>query len=530
MSDGTNDRGAKPPRTLFSLGRPGAKAAEEPAGGAGGSGDTTEVADVADVAEAGGADVAAGTDETFSGYLCGACEAPLPIGAVFCAECGTPVASLDDVEEADGVADADAGVMAPADAGDANAELADEAPMMMSADVETPAATGDTSHDAAMAGAAGVAAGAVAADLGDGGSIADEFVEEPAFYDSEPVLDLTSPAIEHEAAGASVETAAGTDTPQPAAVLYADPSQAEPLPAKPEGTWGISEPGFGSSEGDFVSGEGDDTGGEVGAAAWAAPVAATAAVEGQPAGATPVTGLTGTTAASMPYGHGPVHTSEKKNKTGLMIGAAAAAILLLVIGGIALAAGGKKDGGNVSASQSASTTSKTTAAGGAGNSTTTKAGDTTTSTEKTTTTTTKSTTSTTEPATTSSDVAPTSAVTTPTFTVAPTIPPTPAPTPAPTLAPGRISPIPANGATITIAKGGTTQIILQNVGALPASCTISVAQGNLSLNQNCSPSIPPGGSVTITVKANPGFEGAAQISGLMEGVGAYNLNVFVKNG
>jgi len=527
MSDGTNDRGPKPPRTLFSLGRPGAKPAEEPVAvvedaPAADLTDTVDAAGTVDPTEVQAAPdevaIADASDDTFSGYLCGACEAPLPIGAVFCAECGTPVAGIDDVAESE-----------PEAAAEAEAEA------------ETDVGAG------AAAPAAAVAATAAATAAASDESLADEFAEE-VVYEGEPVLDLTSayesspaasatlpPNVEAEAPAA--QAAADADLAQPAAVLYADPSHAEPLPAKPEGSWGISEPAFGSSEGDFVSGERDDAEAQVGDAAWAAPTAEVAAVGAAgtiaPDGPPPAN-LAGTTAASMPYGHGPVESSEKKSKSGLIIGVAAAAVLVLVIGGIALAASGSKDnGGNLSASQATNSTTNTTAAGTGGNTTTTKdpKADSTTSTSERTSTT-KAATTTSSETTPTSEATTTSAATTPTFTVTPpTVRPTVAPTTPPTtIAPGRISPIPANGQSITIPKGGSTQVILQNVGGLPASCTISVSKGNLSLNQNCSPSIQPGGSITITVRANPGFEGAGQISGLMEGVGSYTLNIFVNNG
>ena len=86
MSDASNDRGgSKPPRTMFSLGRPGNRTQ--------GAGDNTADAPAVDASTA---DAAVGqpTESTVlveSGYLCGNCEHPLPVGAAFCGECGTPV-------------------------------------------------------------------------------------------------------------------------------------------------------------------------------------------------------------------------------------------------------------------------------------------------------------------------------------------------------------------------------------------------------------------------------------------------------
>ena len=110
-----------------------------------------------------------------------------------------------------------------------------------------------------------------------------------------------------------------------------------------------------------------------------------------------------------------------------------------------------------------------------------------------------------------------------------TNPPTTPATPPPTQ-PGRISPSQPNGATVSIEKGGSTKLTLQNTGGAPASCSLSKGSGNLNLSGSCSPSIPAGGQVVITITAGAGFEGAASVVGAMEGVGSYTLNIKVANG
>src|SRR5689334_7428505 len=89
--EGTERGGVKAPRTLFSLGRPGAKRPRD-------NGEATatveEEVTVDDVGE-----------EMEIQYACGACGALLPSGAGFCGECGTPVAMDDDEYDSDGMLD-----------------------------------------------------------------------------------------------------------------------------------------------------------------------------------------------------------------------------------------------------------------------------------------------------------------------------------------------------------------------------------------------------------------------------------------
>src|SRR5690349_18659185 len=158
--DGTTDRGAKPPRTLFSLGRPGPKSA------------TAEASP--DGAADGGIDEAGGIETEVVELACGACGTTLLPHAAFCGECGTPGPRLEDE---------------PFD-------LVEERPL--------PALE--------------------AADFG-------EYVEELPIDDAPAVLYAdAAPGTEAPVADAPTDDSTGaTVIAQPAAVLYADPSQAEPL-------------------------------------------------------------------------------------------------------------------------------------------------------------------------------------------------------------------------------------------------------------------------------------------------------------
>src|SRR5690554_4411920 len=88
-TDGTNERGGQPPRTLFSLGREGTKKRQS-------GGDDAEGAippppppppGAGDAGDAGGEH-----GEMHEALFCGSCGAGLDAGAAFCGECGTPVA------------------------------------------------------------------------------------------------------------------------------------------------------------------------------------------------------------------------------------------------------------------------------------------------------------------------------------------------------------------------------------------------------------------------------------------------------
>ena len=169
--DGTTDRGAKPPRTLFSLGRPGPTSSPV----ADTDTDTAADAGIVDPTATGAVDTAptaTDLDDTME-LACGACGTTLVPGAAFCGECGTPVAQLDD----------------------GSADLVDEVPV-------------DDLEDTHFG----------------------EYVEElpidtaPAvlYADADPVSGTVGPTP----GDPDPDPAAAP----PAAVLYADPSQAEPHP------------------------------------------------------------------------------------------------------------------------------------------------------------------------------------------------------------------------------------------------------------------------------------------------------------
>ena len=553
--DGTTDRGAKPPRTLFSLGRPGPKSAtagtgtEEPAAPADVAADTTPVAD--DATELG----------------CGACGSTLVPGAAFCGECGTPVAQIDD-EPFDLVEAAPMGDLGATDFGEHVEELPlDDAPAVLYADAD---------------------------------------------HEPTPVDDVGAAADTGDPDGGAAAVA------PPAAVLYADPSQAEPLPPAPSGSFAITEPTYGTSETDLGPAEPGTAGAEPAASAdhsvtdaavgdgptdesaddysVVAPlaVAGTAVAAGamiagadaagaEPAegpvpdgsepGTTPQDGSVPDAAASGPgagsdaptapaaqttalpwsdppttvapaavpiaggavaagsgavtpptpvaaAAYGEVPPQPPKSKTGLLVGIAAAVVLVLIVGGVVLATGGSKDEGVQTAQQPTTTVGQTTSTSTATSSTdgpTTTAAPTTTAppTSETTTATT---------ATTPTTAVPITAAPAPT-------PPRPPVTAAPTtVPPGRIEANPAAGTpNISIPKGGSTRITLTNVGGTPAGCALTGSNG-ISVTQNCSPSIAPGQSVVVTVQAVPTWEGPATVTGVLEGSGSYFLTVTVLNG
>ncbi len=583
--DGTTDRGAKPPRTLFSLGRPGPKGAttEPPIDPSIDPGEPV-AGDLDDaVASAGAVELA-----------CGACGETLIPGAAFCGECGTPVA-LDDE---------------PFD-------LVEEVPM---ADLDA-AELGEYVEELAIDDASGV-----------------------LYADAPPTRDGSRPTVV-PAADASTDPASegGDDESggsaaavlaQPAAVLYADPTSTEPLPA-PTGTFAIAQPTFGSADSaigdaettddegtepdhlDDVAADADHdgaTGAVAGVVAGAAlagegsldegsvdpvstavetpeghadadaapelvdadvdadaelvdadvdavdagpqpadgPIEAGVAASGvagadalddaEPAGAVgpepssspstdaptatePMVAPAATAAgagAGAAVGAGSYDASPppgSSSRTGLLVGVAAAVVLVLVVAGVLIASGGDKEGSLETAQQPTTTTTTM-----ASTTSTTQASSTTgapASTDGPTTTADTTPVESTAPTT----VAPvvTAAPTTPRPTVPPT---TPAPTAPPT---GRITSNPAPGGEIIINKGGTAYITLQNVGGAAAGCALTGSAG-LTVSQNCSPSIPPGATVVVSVTVSPTKEGPATVTGVLEGAGSYYLVVNVPNG
>lgn len=574
-TDGTTNGGAKPPRTLFSLGRPGPKS-------------TTTEPPAEPPAEPSAESTAAPVDEVPAEDVtvelaCGACGTTLIPGAAFCGECGTPVARLDD-ESLVLVEEVPMGDLEDADFGAHVEELpADDAPAVLYADAEAV-----------------------------------------------PLVEPTAEAGDDDGVGTTVMA-------QPAAVLYADPTQAEPLPPTPSGSFEITEPVYGTAAGTIAepdagagatpeveavpagadepaetaaevaavtdtdepeAGSDEDADGaphatdavvvgaavvgttaaagavEVGAAAtdeevlaglagttdvgssaagapsdvpteaphlpWSESPAAAAGADAttvQPtvddpttvapaATAVPVAGMAASSAAGTPgtpvaataYGATPPPSGGGSSKTGLLVGVAAAVVLVLIVGGIIIATSGGEKDGDVQTAQSTTTLAPSTTAS-------------TSTTQPSTTTTAAGVTSTTEPTTTLPSTETTAApVTTPT-SPAPTTPRvtvTQAP-PTTTIQPGRIVANPPSGATVSIPKGGSTTIRLDNVGGSAASCALTGSTG-ITVSQDCSPSIAPGGAVFVTIQANPTWEGTSTVTGVLEGAGSYVLTVWVQNG
>jgi hypothetical protein len=498
MANGTNDgRGVQPPRTLFSLGRPGSRAREEEV-----------VADtlIEEPVEA--------VDEEIQ-YACGACGALLPTGAAFCGECGTPVAiegfeeyaEYDEEYPASYGAEQPAGEVSYTESGYAETGYA-ETGYAETGYAETGYAESGYAEPEAPAG--------VPADYPTGAVDSDTMVTEASYADA-AVESATSETAYPEAETADA-WAAGDETlveeqlvedpageglhapTAPAAVLYADPSVVEPLPAPPEGSWGVSEPLVGTAADDTLVTESiSDT--YAPATPPPTPEVPASLVDTTPPGAT-----------LAPAGQVP---PKKSNKGVIIGGVAAAVVLILVIAALALSGGSKSKKEDVATGESTTTTA--TAQGGGEKTTTTKAGESTTTTAgetSTTTATTEPTTVTTLPTT----AAPTVAPTTPPPTVAPTTPPP---------SPGNIVPSIPNGARINIPKGGSTTLTLSNNGGSGAQF---ILRGTKLVVEPAQGNIPPGGSVMVTIRAAAGAEGDAAVNGTLAGLGNYSISVFILNG
>jgi hypothetical protein len=79
----------------------------------------------------------------------------------------------------------------------------------------------------------------------------DAYLAEPVGDDAATVEDVAhadEAAVVAEPFSPAVDTGYDVGGAAPAAVLYADPTQAEPLPPQPEGSWGIADPVFGGAD------------------------------------------------------------------------------------------------------------------------------------------------------------------------------------------------------------------------------------------------------------------------------------------
>jgi hypothetical protein len=569
-ADGNERGGVKAPRTLFSLGRPGAKATTSDEG-----------------AERGGAiDTAEAPEDHLAGdeiqYACGACGALLPSGASFCGECGTPVALDDDFaddgmldeladmdaepapeSEADAPIDAMAADAAPSDAppaelADAGAPVADvsaEDPIGDPALEGDPATTNELPAEALAAGA-GLAAGAWGAStfspagpvpVGDApvadapvadAPIGDEPVTGAPVTDA-PIADVPvgdvpvadapitgGPVADAPVIAAPFGSPPAADAPvssgytapaEPAAVLYADPSIAEPLPSTPPGSFTVSDPLTGTAA--DVAPAHDPTG--------VAPAMAGAAVGGAAVGGAD-TGFEGTTAASMPYGTGPVESSAASGRGPLI--AAVVVVGLLLIGAIAFAltrSGGSSDVATQSSTtQAPITTAKAGAPKGSGTTVTTTA-STTTSTPDTTATDATDT----DPSTTDTDATPSTDVT-PT-TAASTSSVTPSTSPSTLASPSTNTSATTPGKGVLsfngpadfgiIGKGKSVSFGVTNVGTGIGTFTCSA--NDLNLNPSAG-SVSPGETVKVLVTDIRSVEARYTIS-CISGSSSYHAVVTV---
>ncbi|MBI2704913.1 MAG: hypothetical protein HYX32_06445 [Actinobacteria bacterium] len=360
MSAEGNDRGGvKAPRTLFSLGRPGAKPPRE-------GGESTAMV------ESDGVAIDDVPDAMEIQYACGACGALLPSGASFCGECGTPVAMDGDEDEDDGMLDE------LVEMDEQPAVVPGQEPRKQPELIIDPAASALEDRGEAAAGVESVAEVAAAEEKAGTSAAAGTDLpgpeaagqgspagQAPGQFDPSTTAQLAP--LSGLVAEAKTPESEPTPPSEPAAVLYADPTMAEPLPPPAEGSWAVSEPMVGNAHGAGVD-ESQDApekpggngkspaagaalaGGAVGAAgaiageqaaasAAEAPAAAWAVVPeaepGEAGGIDVPPGLVGTTAQSMPYGTGPVESSARGSRGPLI--AAVVVVGLLLIGAIAFA-------------------------------------------------------------------------------------------------------------------------------------------------------------------------------------------------
>lgn len=315
--------------------------------------------------------------------------------------------------------------------------------------------------------------------------------------------------------------------PPPAAVLYDDPTVVEPLPPQPEGRWEVATPVTGGLVDDDVAEAGAGT---EDLAEGADTTVAMPVVDAPPV--VPPTSLPGMPTTVLPQ---PAAAGGGGGGKGGIIAAVVAAVVIL--GGVAaLALGGGGGDDNVAADRS-TTTSKAPA--GDDEPTTTKAGDddsekSTTTTEpdgeddeSTTTSAGESTTSTTLASTTSTTALTTTttqAITT--TTIAPVV----SVASTTTLAPGRLSGGFTSGSVVLVAGGSPVSYTFTNTGGQAASLQVTTTNTNFTINGggNTTLSVPPGGSVTVSVAARPGTPGSsAQITALGPGIGVQTLNAAV---
>ncbi len=596
MTGEGNDRGGvKAPRTLFSLGRPGTKRPRD------GAESTATVDEEITIDEA--------VEEMEIQYACGACGALLPSGASFCGECGTPVAIEDDEVADHGMLDE----LSDFDESTQQATAFDqevlpgqeplaESPSMAAVDLDETLTADETiaaetiaaetiatetiDEQAPMEGAVTAGAGETDAFDAQAEPATDvEPIQAAGAHEVEaagPILDSQQPVGSTSAGGEGGEpvaaggyagdqdsqgangdveiTESGAPPAEPAAVLYADPSIAEPLPPPAEGTWAVSEPLVGTTQGDAVAqdsgsmapdaGVGMAGAAVAGMAGFAAPeiesppedaeLAGDQALPGEtattwtiapeaPAGSSgdqaTATSFVGTTATAMPYGAGPVETSQAGSKALVVVAAVVVGVLLL--GGIAFALtrGGSSD--VATQPSSTPTTAKKADPNAAAKASTTsqpKAESSTTETSV------SSTESTTTP--TSEDSASTATTNTASVTSQTTTRGQPQPTTQQTITtPGPTSAQPAainfNGpGSYRLGKGGSTSFTVTNSGGSPGDFHCS---GNGIQVTPSSGSLNVGGSQSVVIQDFRNAGARYTISCVGAGGSRYSAEVIVDN-
>lgn len=560
--DGNDRGGVKAPRTLFSLGRPGVKRPSE-------GSDTTATVDTADT----GLDEP--VDEMEIQYACGACAALLPSGAAFCGECGTPVA-MDDEDAADGILDelvaTDDDIAIPGQEGSAadTAILGGVAAELSETSTEGPDVVPDTEVlELQEAEQSADRAPEQHLDLSQ-----DQQGQTPPAFDPNVTTQIVPPTEAFPGESPTILPEAPTE---PAAVLYADPTLAEPLPPPAAGTW-VSDPMVGSTQGDtvaesppegdeadssegispagaaaaggavgLVAGMGTETAGaaELAGSSTTVPPLATPPTEGSSVEAptswtiapeSPVRGeeavppgLVGTTAQAMPYGAGPVESSQGSNK-GVLIAVAVVGGLLL-LGGIVflLTRGGGSDVATQQPSTTLSAARRDPGAASQGSSTTRP------STESSTTATTASSESTASTEASTPDSTDSSSATTATTTGSTATTSRPPPTtsgPAPTTIidpPSGPPPAQVNFAgppSFRLGKGGSASFTVANAGGSAGDfqCSgngVQVSPPNGSLN--------PGASQSVTIQDFRNAGAQYSISCVGAGGSRYGATVVVDN-
>jgi hypothetical protein len=489
-AEGTNDKDAKPPRTLFSLGREGSKKKRRAA---------------ADHQADAGASVADEAPQPVHAAFCAECGSPIVEQAGFCGECGAAAVLLDETVRGGVAADAldpDELELDELDQSDQPAavlygedsqfEPLPRPPLSTFGLAEPVTGTVDGVDDALDE---------PSADEAEGAGEAETPVEEAA-EPAEEAAELEEPVAD-EAAAEPVEEAAELEEPvdeQPERELPpSDDDDKMPLAVLVGGAaaGGTAAASAGTAEADELLDTGEPVDTDESVETGESDGADTNEVE--PVGDDDDVAASASVAAA-----GTRAPGEKKSRRALVITAAAA---ILIIGGIAaalIAVSGGSDDDQVDTASPQSTTTTTERE----RTTTTTTAETTTTTAETTTTTAETTTTTQAPSTT------------------PTLPPPPASVvtvpPPPPSGPAQL--VFSSGGCV-IPRGQSATIgTLSNVGG--ASGAYSVTGSHIS---GLSGRLTAGASLPVTVTALGQFEGPTQVFINGDGGLSESLNCTVTN-